>query len=151
MVRWSPKAFLVIHGVGLVVNAVRGVDNSHGYQGDAQVADLHEQPMQRRYKLRVDGHLDDHWSARFGDLTLTRESDGTTSLSGFVSDQSKPAPVAGATGPSGRHLRTHPAGSAVAGRSADDVLSDREVDAPASAQHEGGVEFAGAENGVPDA
>jgi hypothetical protein len=41
------------------------------------------------YKLRVDGHLDDHWSARFGDLTLTRESDGTTSLSGFVSDQAE--------------------------------------------------------------
>ena len=41
------------------------------------------------YKLRVDGHLDDHWSAWFGDLTLTRESDGTTSLSGLVSDQAE--------------------------------------------------------------
>ncbi|MBT2538903.1 hypothetical protein [Arthrobacter sp. ISL-69] len=39
------------------------------------------------YRLRVDGHLDDRWSAWFGDLTLTHESDGTTSLSGFVSDQ----------------------------------------------------------------
>jgi hypothetical protein len=39
------------------------------------------------YQLRLDGHLDDHWSAWFGDLTLTHESDGTTSLSGFVSDQ----------------------------------------------------------------
>lgn len=34
------------------------------------------------YRLRVDGHLDDHWSAWFGDLTLIHESDGTTSLSG---------------------------------------------------------------------
>ncbi|HWM72773.1 MAG TPA: hypothetical protein VNQ53_03480 [Nocardioides sp.] len=41
------------------------------------------------YRLRVDGHLDDHWSARFGDLTLTRESDGTTSLSGPVADQAE--------------------------------------------------------------
>lgn len=41
------------------------------------------------YRLRVDGHLDDHWSAWFGDLTLTRESDGTTSLSGVVSDQAE--------------------------------------------------------------
>jgi hypothetical protein len=41
------------------------------------------------YRLRVDGHLDDHWSAWFGDLTLTHESDGTTSLSGLVSDQAE--------------------------------------------------------------
>jgi hypothetical protein len=39
------------------------------------------------YKLRVDGHLDDHGSAWFDDLTLTPESDCTTSLCGFVSDQ----------------------------------------------------------------
>jgi hypothetical protein len=39
------------------------------------------------YRLRLDGHLEDHWSAWFGDLTLTHESDGTTSLSGFVPDQ----------------------------------------------------------------
>jgi len=42
-----------------------------------------------RYRLRVDGHLDNHWSAWFGDLTLTRESDGTTSLSGVVADQAQ--------------------------------------------------------------
>ena len=39
------------------------------------------------YRLRVDGHLDNHWSAWFGDLTLTHECDGTTSLSGVVADQ----------------------------------------------------------------
>lgn len=39
------------------------------------------------YRLRVGGHLPDHWSAWFGDLTLTRENDGTTSLSGPVTDQ----------------------------------------------------------------
>ena len=43
--------------------------------------------MPAGYKLRVDGHLDDHWSPWFGDLTLTHEDDGTTSLSGVVADQ----------------------------------------------------------------
>ena len=39
------------------------------------------------YRIRVDGHLDDHWSGWFDGLTLTHESDGTTSISGVVSDQ----------------------------------------------------------------
>jgi hypothetical protein len=39
------------------------------------------------YRLRVDGHLDDHWSGWFGGLTLTRDGDGTTILSGAVADQ----------------------------------------------------------------
>jgi len=41
------------------------------------------------YRLRVAGHLDQHWSPWFGDLTLTQEDDGTTSLSGLVSDQAE--------------------------------------------------------------
>jgi hypothetical protein len=32
------------------------------------------------YRLRVDGHLDNHWSAWFGDLNLNHESDGWTDL-----------------------------------------------------------------------
>jgi hypothetical protein len=48
-----------------------------------------ERPVPAGYQLRVAGHLDDHWSPWFGDLTLTHESDGTTSLSGFVSDQAQ--------------------------------------------------------------
>lgn len=40
------------------------------------------------YLLRVDGHLDDHWSARFG-LTVTRNADGTTTLRGPVADQAQ--------------------------------------------------------------
>lgn len=39
------------------------------------------------YRLRVDGHLDDHWFAWFDGLTLAHHSDGTTSLSGAVADQ----------------------------------------------------------------
>ena len=45
----------------------------------------HQVPTQ--YRIRIGGHLDQHWSAWFDDLTLTRESDGTTSLCGFVADQ----------------------------------------------------------------
>lgn len=41
------------------------------------------------YRLRVGGHLDRRWSAWFDDLILTRESDGTTSLSGAVTDQAE--------------------------------------------------------------
>ena len=41
------------------------------------------------YQLRIAGHLDQHWSAWFGDLTLTHEDDGTTSLTGAVSDQAE--------------------------------------------------------------
>lgn len=45
--------------------------------------------MPAGYRLRVAGHPDDHWTPWFGDLTLTHQSDGTTSLSGVVSDQAQ--------------------------------------------------------------
>jgi len=45
--------------------------------------------MPAGYRLRVDGHLDHHWSPWFGDLTLTHEGDGTTSLTGVVADQAE--------------------------------------------------------------
>jgi hypothetical protein len=41
------------------------------------------------YELRIEGHLDEHWSAWFGGLTLTREDHGTTILRGVVSDQAE--------------------------------------------------------------
>ncbi|MDQ1646348.1 MAG: hypothetical protein QOJ50_2532 [Cryptosporangiaceae bacterium] len=41
------------------------------------------------YELRVGGHLDEHWSAWFGGLTLSREDDGTTTLRGTVTDQAE--------------------------------------------------------------
>ena len=41
------------------------------------------------YRIRVHGHLDDHWSTRFGRLTLTRQADGTTTLTGPVADQAE--------------------------------------------------------------
>jgi hypothetical protein len=39
------------------------------------------------YELRVGRHLDDRWADWFGDLTMTREQDGTTTLRGRVADQ----------------------------------------------------------------
>jgi hypothetical protein len=42
-----------------------------------------------RYELRVAGHLDDHWAAWLGDLTLTRHDDGTTALTGPIADQAQ--------------------------------------------------------------
>ena len=39
------------------------------------------------YEIRVAGHLDDHWAATLGELTLVRHEDGTTSLTGPVVDQ----------------------------------------------------------------
>ena len=41
------------------------------------------------YRLRVDGHLDQHWSPWLGDLTLTHADDGTTTLAGDVADQAQ--------------------------------------------------------------
>lgn len=41
------------------------------------------------YKLRVTGRLDGRWSPWFDGLTLTSESNGTTSISGVVADQAQ--------------------------------------------------------------
>ena len=40
-----------------------------------------------RYVIRVKGHLDAIWQAWFENLSITRESDGTTLLSGPIRDQ----------------------------------------------------------------
>ena len=40
-----------------------------------------------RYEIRLKGHLNARWADWFDGLTLTRESDGTTVLSGSVVDQ----------------------------------------------------------------
>lgn len=48
-----------------------------------------DRPPHTRYRLRVAGHLDQHWSLWFGDLTLIHDDDGTTSLIGAVADQAE--------------------------------------------------------------
>ncbi len=44
------------------------------------------QPM--RYQIRLEGHLDHHWTAWFEGLTITLEENGDTLLTGPVVDQS---------------------------------------------------------------
>jgi hypothetical protein len=41
------------------------------------------------YTIRVQGHLDDHWSARLAELALIRNEDGTTTLTGVLADQAQ--------------------------------------------------------------
>lgn len=48
-------------------------------------AENHDEPG--LYAIRLQGHLDDRWAARFADLTLTREANGDTLLTGLVVDQ----------------------------------------------------------------
>jgi hypothetical protein len=42
-----------------------------------------------RYELRIEGHLDQHWSRWFDGFTITHTDDGTTTLRGVVSDQAE--------------------------------------------------------------
>jgi len=43
----------------------------------------------RIYVIRVEGHLNEHWSGRLGGLTITHNSDGTTTLTGRLADQAQ--------------------------------------------------------------
>jgi hypothetical protein len=40
-----------------------------------------------RYEIRLTGHLDARWTAWFDGLTVGREGDGTTLISGQIADQ----------------------------------------------------------------
>jgi hypothetical protein len=41
------------------------------------------------YVIRVGGHLDPHWGGSFGSLVLAHDPDGTTTLTGAVTDQAE--------------------------------------------------------------
>jgi RimJ/RimL family protein N-acetyltransferase len=41
------------------------------------------------YAIRVDGHLDDHWSVWLGGLDMTRDDDGATTVTVQVADQAQ--------------------------------------------------------------
>jgi hypothetical protein len=43
--------------------------------------------MSTEYHIRLKGHLDDHWSAWFGNLTISNEADGEAVLRGQLPDQ----------------------------------------------------------------
>ena len=44
--------------------------------------------MARHYYITVKEHLDDSWSTWFDGLTITHDTDGTSTLAGAVRDQS---------------------------------------------------------------
>jgi RimJ/RimL family protein N-acetyltransferase len=46
-------------------------------------------PGSTTYTVRVDGHLDDHWAVWLGGLDMTRNDDGTTTLTIAVADQAQ--------------------------------------------------------------
>ena len=41
------------------------------------------------YTIRVDGHLDAHWSAWLCELDMTRNNDGTTTITALIADQAQ--------------------------------------------------------------
>ena len=69
--------------------------------------------MSTTYAIRVEGHLDDHWSARLGGAGLTRDADGATTFTVAVADQAQLHGVLAALRDIGAvisELRTTPAG-----------------------------------------
>jgi hypothetical protein len=42
---------------------------------------------QELYRIRVEGHLDQHWSNWLGEMTITHLENGETQLSGYLTDQ----------------------------------------------------------------
>lgn len=40
-----------------------------------------------RYEIRIKGHLDEHWSEWFDNMTITYDEDDNTILSGPIADQ----------------------------------------------------------------
>lgn len=59
-------------------------DSTKGADRETSAADR-DRPVQ--YEIRVKGHLDARWVAWFDALSLTNESDGTTTIHGPVVDQ----------------------------------------------------------------
>ena len=51
------------------------------------MSNLRDRHEPGRYEVRVGGHLDARWAAWFDGLTLSRESDGTTTIHGLIADQ----------------------------------------------------------------
>jgi hypothetical protein len=41
------------------------------------------------YAIRVEGHLDDHWSPCLGELEISRDDDGGTTITVSVADQAQ--------------------------------------------------------------
>ena len=50
-------------------------------------ASMQDHPQPGRYEIRLKGHLDNRWANWFDGLTITREDNGDTLLTGPVVDQ----------------------------------------------------------------
>ncbi len=48
---------------------------------------MNRQKHSARYEIRIQGRLDPRWTARFDGLSMRHDRDGTTVLSGLVTDQ----------------------------------------------------------------
>jgi hypothetical protein len=95
-----PAALVILSVVPVVAGSLRLLEVAGGPQliptdprvdAPGRVA-MNPRPTPRTpacYELRVQGHLDEHWSAWFGGLTLVCEDDGTTTLRGAVTDQAE--------------------------------------------------------------
>ena len=51
------------------------------------MAEIIDSSQQMIYQIRIKGHLGEQWADWFGDLIITLEADGDTSLTGPVVDQ----------------------------------------------------------------
>ncbi len=60
---------------------------SETYTSTASTEDQGDQHEAGLYEIRIEGQLDDRWEAQFGGLTLTRDDNGETLLTGPVVDQ----------------------------------------------------------------
>lgn len=58
---------------------------NNGYERRGAMADRLDKPMV--YQIRIKGHLGSRWTEWFGGMTITREDDGDTLLTGPVADQ----------------------------------------------------------------
>lgn len=51
------------------------------------MSDVRKESWPIVYQIRIKGHLDEHWAERFEGMTITREENGETQLTGPVVDQ----------------------------------------------------------------
>jgi hypothetical protein len=51
------------------------------------MAEKQKKPAHEIYEIKLKGHLDTKWTEWFYDMTITHESDGTTTLRGPLPDQ----------------------------------------------------------------
>jgi hypothetical protein len=51
------------------------------------MTDEHKKNNPTIYEIKLQGHLDTNWDEMFYDMTITHESDGTTTLRGPLPDQ----------------------------------------------------------------